>query len=36
MERGSFIQENKEAYDNCVFDLTVTGNAAMADGYQTT
>jgi len=30
------IQEDKAAYDNCVFDVTVTGNAAMADGYRTT
>lgn len=28
------IKADKAAYDNCVFDLTVTGNAAMADGYR--
>ncbi len=28
------IKADKAAYDNCVFDLTVTGNAAMADDYQ--
>ena|GEM_PF-952315 len=28
------VKADKAAYDNCVFDLTVTGNAAMADGYR--
>jgi hypothetical protein len=23
-------------FDNCVFDVTITGNGAMANGYQTT
>jgi hypothetical protein len=31
----SFIQD-KPVFDACTFDLTVTGNAAMADGYRTT
>ncbi|MFL6196577.1 MAG: hypothetical protein ACJ75H_20515, partial [Thermoanaerobaculia bacterium] len=31
----SFILD-KPVFDNCVFDVTVTGNAAMADGYRMT
>jgi ketosteroid isomerase-like protein len=31
----SFITD-QVVFDNCVFDLTVTGNAAMADGYRNT
>jgi hypothetical protein len=30
------IQQDAVAFDNCVFDVTVTGNPAMANGYQTT
>jgi hypothetical protein len=30
------IANDATALDNCIFDLTVTGNAAMANGYQTT
>ncbi|QNQ10699.1 hypothetical protein [Sphingomonas alpina] len=30
------VIEDKTAYANCVFDLTVTGNAGMLDGYKRT